>query len=206
VLAKECAAHTDVKTAAAARRAARHGARTKRQRELKRVRRAGCARGGVGSGTSKRLLPSLARRPASHSAMVRWRSGDTTRRSRMTAILARRPGATGVRHEQALTYGLRNHKVKAAVMKSLVRRRGCRQRWQRKQRRHGVGVRGFSASRDSTGGLRLPRRHGRLSLSRLLLLLFPSSSPPPVHGGADGDETPRRLGLGAQGGAVAAYL
>jgi hypothetical protein len=34
----------------------------------------------------------------------------------------------------------------------------------------------------------------------------PSSSPLPVCGGADGDETPRRLGLGAQGGAVAAYL
>jgi hypothetical protein len=91
----------------------------------------------------------------------------------MTAIFARRPGATGVRHEEALTYGLRNQKVKAAVKKSLVRRRGCRQRWQRKQRRHGIEVQGFSASRDSTCSLRLPRRHGRLSLSRLLLILFP---------------------------------
>jgi hypothetical protein len=65
---------------------------------------------------------------------------------------------------------------------------------------------GFSASRDSTGGLRLPQRRERRSLGRLFLLLSPPSSPPLVRGGADGDETPRQLGLGAQGGAVAAYL
>jgi hypothetical protein len=34
----------------------------------------------------------------------------------------------------------------------------------------------------------------------------PPSSPPLVHGVVDGDETPRRLGSGAHGGAVAAYL
>jgi hypothetical protein len=32
------------------------------------------------------------------------------------------------------------------------------------------------------------------------------TSPPLVCGAADGDETPRRLGLGAQGGTVVAYL
>jgi hypothetical protein len=68
----------------------------------------------------------------------------------------------------------------------------------RKRRRCGVEVRGFLASRDSAGCLRIPRRCGRRSLGRLLLLLFPPSSPPPpVHDSVDGDETPRRLGLGA---------
>jgi hypothetical protein len=67
---------------------------------------------------------------------------------------------------------------------------------------------GFTATRDSTGGLVLPRRQrGHRLLGRLLLLFFfPASSPPPVRGGLDGDETPRQLGLGTPGGAVAAYL
>jgi hypothetical protein len=90
--------------------------------------------------------------------------GEHTRRSRMTATLARRPATTKVRDKEALTYGLRNQKVKAAVKKSLVRRRGCSPRQYRKQRRHGVEVRGFSASRGSTGGLRLPRWRGCRSL------------------------------------------
>jgi hypothetical protein len=47
----------------------------------------------------------------------------------MTAALARRPGATEVRDEDALNYGLRDQKVKAAVKKSLAWQRGCR--WHR---------------------------------------------------------------------------
>jgi hypothetical protein len=55
------------------------------------------ARGVVGSGTCKRLLPSLAQWPASHSATAWWRGGDTTRHSRVNASLAPRPGAIGGR-------------------------------------------------------------------------------------------------------------
>jgi hypothetical protein len=38
----------------------------------------------------------------------------------LTVILARRPGAIEVRDEDALTYGLRDQKVKAVVKKSLA--------------------------------------------------------------------------------------
>jgi hypothetical protein len=53
--------------------------------------------------------------------MARWRGGDTTRRSWVNASLAQRPGAIGGRDEDALTYGLRDQKVKAAVKKHSVR-------------------------------------------------------------------------------------
>jgi hypothetical protein len=82
--------------------------------------RKGSVRGVVGSNTCKRLLPSLARWPASHSATARWHGSDTTRRSRVNASLARRLGAKGGRDEDALTYGLRDQKVKAAVKKRSV--------------------------------------------------------------------------------------
>jgi hypothetical protein len=65
----------DVKTATEALTAARHGARTRRHRALNKGRRAGCARGGVGSNTCKRLLLNLARRPASDSTTARRRHG-----------------------------------------------------------------------------------------------------------------------------------
>jgi hypothetical protein len=41
--------------------------------------------------------------------------GDTAKRSRVTATLARRPGATKARVEGALTYGQRDPKMKAVV-------------------------------------------------------------------------------------------
>jgi hypothetical protein len=90
VRATEREAHTDVKTAAAARTAARHGARTKRYRALRKGRRADCARGGVGSGTCKRLLPSLARRSASHSTTAWQRHGKALSDDRDIGSKARR--------------------------------------------------------------------------------------------------------------------
>jgi hypothetical protein len=76
----------------------------------------------------------------------------------------------------------------------------------RKQGRCGVKVR---ASRC----LQTPRAacgsHGSVDIAPSVDSSFsssPPSSPPPVRGGADGDETSMRLGLGAQGGAVVAYL
>jgi hypothetical protein len=115
--------HTDVKTVAAATRRP-----DKRTGKAKKGRRAWCSCGGVGNGTCKRLLPSLARRPASHSATARRRDGNTTRRSWVSVSMTRRPGAIGGRDEDVLTYGLRDQKVKAAVKKRSVRQRGGRRR------------------------------------------------------------------------------
>jgi hypothetical protein len=159
-----------------------------------------CARSGVGSGTNKRQLPSLARRPASHSATARQRGGDTARRSRMTATLARRPGATGVRDEGAVTYGLRDQKMKAAVKKGSTREGdvGGTSR----------GSRGGAASRCGLLGWPLTPAAAWASLPRLTP---PSPLLPPFFSSFGAwwrgwDETPRWLGLGAHGGAVAAYL
>jgi hypothetical protein len=90
VRAKGCAVHTDVKTATEALTAARHGARTRRHRALNKGWRVGCARGGVGSNTCKRLLLNLARRPASDSAMARRRHGKALSDDRDLGSKARR--------------------------------------------------------------------------------------------------------------------
>jgi hypothetical protein len=49
---------------------------------------------------------------------ARWRDRYTTSRYRVTATLARRPGATEARVEGALTYGQRDPKMKVAVKES----------------------------------------------------------------------------------------
>jgi hypothetical protein len=56
------------------------------------------------------------------------RSGDTTRHSRVSASLTQRPGAIAGREEDVLTYDLHDQKVKAAVKKRSVWRRGGRRR------------------------------------------------------------------------------
>jgi hypothetical protein len=120
----------------------------------------------------------------------------------MTVTLARRPGATEVRDEGALTYGLCDLKMKVAVKKGSTREEDVGGA--------GRGSRGGTTSR--CGLLRWPSAPAAAwaSLPRSTppsrLPPPPPSSPPLVHGVVDGDETPRRLGSGAHGGAVAAYL
>lgn len=116
VRAKERAAHTDVKTAAAARTAAttrRPDERTERAKER-------MASGLRAWRSQQQHLQETASQPDS-KASITQRGSDTTRRPRMTAALARMPATIEVRDEDVLTYGLRDQKVKAAVKKILAR-------------------------------------------------------------------------------------
>jgi hypothetical protein len=72
----------------------------------------------------------------------------------------------------------------------------------------GIGSRGGATSRCGLLGWPLAPAAVCMSLPRSTPpspLLSPSS-PPPMRGGVDGDETPRWLGLGAHGGSLEAYL
>jgi hypothetical protein len=119
--------------------------------------------------------------------------------------MARRPGATEARDEGELTYGQRDPKMKAAVKESSTLEKDVG--------RTGRGSRGgttsrcnFTVTRDSTP---FGFRGGGVDTTPSVNCSFsssPPSSPPPVRGGADGDETPRWLGLGTPGGVVATYL
>jgi hypothetical protein len=120
--------------------------------------------------------------------------------------MARRPSTIEEKGNAVLTNGLRGpggEGVGEVVRDAATRKEATLVG--EAERRRGVKVRGFSASRASTGGLRLTRRRRRRSLDPLLLHFSPPpSSLSPVRDGVNGDETLWRLGLGARGVMAAA--
>jgi hypothetical protein len=127
VCAKERAVHIDVKTAAAGRNDGSGTASGQTVRDGQRKIGERVARTAeLAAAPSRDCFPAWL--DGRHHKRQR-RSGDTTWRTRMTATLARRPGATRGKGDDALTYGLRDQKVKAAVKKGLTRRRGRRRHW-----------------------------------------------------------------------------